>query len=143
MKIQTVFTLDADDFNDEKVVDVHQWTELLKVAPTECFNKGEKLPNKKKSLVRSSFWSLASPEESNKTICEQLSSIIKPLLIVSDEIRSLVDEFDLDSGFAIFVWLEGEEEVSDMDLHIDSELVKDLGKLSADFGIRVYDYLKG
>lgn len=122
--------------------DVSAWTKLIQVNPDECRNLGEPLNNKKKTPSRTAFWSLKSDMELTDNVRLQLRSLIAPLLRRSDEIRALIVNEQIEVGVAIFVWMQDEEEVDDLDLYLESSDISDLSKLGADFTFRIYDYLK-
>lgn len=135
MKIEVNFTLDAGDAN----VDVKQWSNELQLKPTEFGQKGEASKRGKGHIISNSYWTIASARQDCDSVDEVVSSLLKGVSAQSKKIRQLIEGHELDCGVAAFVWLEDDEEISDIDLYVSRHTVSLLSDLYADFSVRVYE----
>ncbi len=135
MKIEVNFTLDAGDAN----VDVKQWAGELQLEPTEFGQKGEVSTRGKGHIISNSYWTIASARQDCDSIDDAVTSLLKGVAVQSKEVRKLVEGYKLDCGVAAFVWLEDDEDTSDIDLYLGRHTVLLLSDLYADFSVRVYE----
>ena len=134
MKIEVVFTLDAGEAN----VDVFSWERVLQIKPTECGNRGDKSLRGKGHQNISSYWSITTEIQDTDSINAQVSNLIGNIKLKSTEIRALIEKHELDCGVAAFIWLDDEEDISDVDLYLDCSTIHTLSELRADFAIKIY-----
>lgn len=135
MKIEVVFTMDAGEVD----ADVSKWGDMLQIKPTECFRLGDISPRGKGHAIANSYWSLTSKRLEDDSINRQVSLLTDKLKSKSSTIRKLIKQYKLECGIAAFVWLGDDEDISDLDLYLDSNTVLTLSELQADFAIRVYE----
>ena len=135
MKIEANFTLDAGDAQ----VDVNEWEEIIQLKPTECGQKGDASKRGKGHIISNSYWTLASSRKSDVSVDETVSSLLEVIVLKSTNVNNLIEKYGLDCGVAIFVWLEDEDDISDVDVHLSNRTIRMLSEVHADFSVRIYE----
>lgn len=136
MKIEIIFTLSKDDI----ALDVDEWSKRLGLIPLECCKYGQKIPKENsRSISSSSYWTIGVNKAECDSVNEQILEVLSVISPKANEIKSLIEEYELESGISSFIWMDEDEEVSDLDLYIDAEVIGKLSDLKADFSICLYD----